>query len=498
MVINYRQATLEGEVCDVIIVGISQNNLKLHLTGNDHLKKICEEYFTTKDFRAKINEIALLYPQNSIVAKRLLLVGLGETEKFDLERVRQAVGTATRSLMRLGQKHITLAAETFSYENINTKELAQTITEGVVLAAYQFLNYKEIKQEEKIILERITLLFPSAEIIEDVEKGIKFGQVIAEAANFTRDLQNHPGNWVTPTRLAETAREMAKEVGLKCTVLDQPAMQKLKMGALLGVAKGSTEPPKFIILEHNASKSELKSIVFVGKGITFDSGGISLKPSDKMDEMKFDMSGGAAVMGALKAIAQLDIPLHVVGLIPATENLPSGSSMKPGDILRTSSGKTIEIVNTDAEGRLILADALVYAKRYKAEAVVDLATLTGACVVALGHYATGLFGKDSNLVNRLKQAGEKTGERLWELPLWDNYSEDIKSHYADIKNSSGRWGAAITAAAFLAEFAEGYPWAHLDIAGTAWADKDSAYIPKGGTGLGVRLLVQFLRDWLEV
>ncbi|MFQ5771006.1 MAG: leucyl aminopeptidase, partial [bacterium] len=340
-------------------------------------------------------------------------------------------------------------------------------------------------------------LFQKSNLEEEVQKGIQWGKVVSEAANFTRDLQNHPGNWITPTRLAEIARETAKEGGLKCDVLVKEDMEELRMGALLGVAQGSVEPPKFIVLEHNSGKANIDTIVFVGKGITFDSGGISIKPSEKMEEMKFDMSGGAAVMGALKACAQLDIPLHVVGLIPATENLPGGHSMKPGDILRTSSGKTIEIINTDAEGRLILADALDYAKRYQPRAVVDLATLTGACVVALGHYATGLFGKDSNLLSRLKQAGEKTGERLWELPLWEAYDEDIKSDYADVKNSAGRWGGAITAAAFLAKFADGYPWAHLDIAGTAWSDKELAYVPKGGTGLGVRLMLQFLRDWVE-
>jgi leucyl aminopeptidase len=274
-------------------------------------------------------------------------------------------------------------------------------------------------------------------------------------------------------------------------------MEKLKMGALLGVARGSQEPPTFIILEHSAGKQNLETIVLVGKGVTFDSGGISIKPSERMEEMKFDMSGGAVVMGAMKAIAQLKMPFHVVGLIPAVENLPSGTSMKPGDILRASSGTTIEIINTDAEGRVILADALTYAKRYKPKAVIDLATLTGACVVALGPHASGLFSTDSELRDAIKSAAEKAGERVWPFPLWDDYHDDIKSDYADIKNSAGRAGGAITAAAFLSQFAEGYPWAHLDIAGTAWTDKEKAYISKGGTGWGVRLLLQFLKDRIQ-
>ncbi|MFQ5822522.1 MAG: leucyl aminopeptidase [bacterium] len=497
MEIKYKKTVLENEKCNALVLGIQKDESELVISGNARLKKVCDNFLTTKDFRGKLNETTLLYTQESLAARRILFVGLGEVEQYTLERLRQAVGTAAKTLMQLGLKQFALAIESFLPEKSKTDEATQAATEGVVLAIYQYTKFKEVQPEDEISVEEVTYIFESPNIIKGVQEGIHRGKIVAEAVNFTRDLQNHPGNWVTPTRLAEIAQDMAQAVSLKCQILDKPDMEKLGMGALLGVAKGSQEPPKFIILEHNSAKPELETMVFVGKGITFDSGGISIKPSDKMDEMKFDMSGGAAIIGAMKAIAQLDIPLHVVGLIPATENLPSGTSMKPGDILQASSGTTIEIVNTDAEGRLILADALVYAKQYHPQAVVDLATLTGACVVALGHYATGLLGKDTKLLNRLKQAGEKTGERLWELPLWDEYSEDIKSDYADVKNSAGRWGGAITAATFLAKFVEGYSWAHLDIAGTAWTDKDKPYIPKGGTGVGVRLIVQFLRDLVE-
>ncbi|RMD88830.1 MAG: leucyl aminopeptidase [Calditrichaeota bacterium] len=493
MQVKSKYIVVEQEVCEALVIGVFKDTANVELSNNETLLEFCQKFLKTGDFKGDLNETSLLYPEG-LLAKRILLVGLGERDKYSIERLRQAVGTAARTLMKLGVQNFALALETISTGNV--KNATQAATEGAILATYQYSKFKEIKPEEQKFVESMTLLYQNSENGDAINESVRVGTITAEATNFARNLQNDPGNEMTPTRMAEIAREMAKQLGLRCEVLDRKQMEKLGMGALLGVARGSAEPPKFIILEYNAEQSGQETMVFVGKGITFDSGGISIKPSEKMEEMKFDMSGGAAVLGALKAIAQLKLPFHVVGLIPATENLPSGTSMKPGDILRASSGKTIEVINTDAEGRLILADALAYAKRYKPRAVIDLATLTGACVVALGHYATGLFGKDEDLKQRLKKAGEMTGERLWELPLWDDYFEDIKSDYADIKNSAGRWGGAITAAAFLANFAEDYPWAHLDIAGTAWTDKEKPYIPKGGTGVGVRLLVQFLRDWL--
>jgi leucyl aminopeptidase len=303
---------------------------------------------------------------------------------------------------------------------------------------------------------------------------------------------------MTPTILAEQAHQMAKDCHLKCEVLDRKDIEKLGMGLLLGVAQGSEEPPKFIILEHRGGKRGQGNLVFVGKGITFDSGGISIKPADGMERMKYDMSGGAAVIGALRATALLKVPQNVIGLIPATENLPSGKATKPGDVHRAMNGKTAEIINTDAEGRLILGDALAYAARYKPVACVDLATLTGACVVALGHEAIGMMGNAQGeaLMDRLRQAGMRTGERVWQLPLWDEYLEHVKSDVADVKNvGMGRAAGTIAGAAFLVKFVDDYPWVHLDIAGTAWADRDQPYKPKGGTGVGVRLLTQMVLDW---
>ncbi|HID65309.1 MAG TPA: leucyl aminopeptidase, partial [Anaerolineae bacterium] len=306
------------------------------------------------------------------------------------------------------------------------------------------------------------------------------------------------------TMLAQTARQLAEEHGLRCQVLDEEQMAELGMGALLGVAQGSQEPARFIILEHNADREDLDTIVLVGKGLTFDSGGISIKPGKGMEKMKTDMAGGAVVLATLRAASILELPLHVVGLVPATENLPGGRAYKPGDILHSLSGQTIEIINTDAEGRLILADALAYAQRYEPQAVVDLATLTGACVVALGHTASGLMGTDAELVTRLKRAAQTSAELTWELPLLKDYYRQIESEVADVKNSGGQPAGVITAGAFLSKFAQGYPWAHLDIAGTTWIEKDKtyplrSYLPTpGATGVGVRLLVQFLRDWAQM
>jgi len=308
-----------------------------------------------------------------------------------------------------------------------------------------------------------------------------------------RDLVNAPGNIKSPVFLTEQAQAAAKESGLTCKVLGQKELAKEGCGALLGVAQGSEREPQMIILEHNGGTKGKAPVALVGKGVTFDSGGISLKPGEKMDEMKMDMAGGAAVIGTMLAIALLKLPINVVGVVPAVENLPSGTAYRPGDILTSLSGKTIEVLNTDAEGRLILADALTYVKRYQPELVVDLATLTGACIIALGHHATAVLGNDQKLIDSLLAAGEASGERLWQLPLWDDYDPLIKSDVADVKNTGGRAAGTITAAAFLKKFASDFHWAHLDIAGTAWRDQNQPYIPKGGTGVGVRLLVAFLQ-----
>jgi leucyl aminopeptidase len=352
--------------------------------------------------------------------------------------------------------------------------------------------------------ERFTLVQFDASRVPDVESGAGAGVISAEAVSLARDLVNRPANYATPSDLADLALEIASEYGsMRCQVLSEEDAAELEMGAFLGVAQGSDEHAAFIILEHNPGREDLDTVALVGKGITFDTGGISLKPVEKMDRMRGDMAGGAAVLATMYAVGALDLPLHVVGLVPATENMPSARAYKPGDVLTAMNGKTIEIISTDAEGRLILADALAYAARFQPKAVVDLATLTGACVVALGEgRAAGAFGTDGDLLARLQAASQASGERIWHMPLYEDYLDSLESLSADLSNSGGRFGGVGTSAMFLRQFAEGYPWVHLDIAGMSFEErpgtpKRPAYLQKGGTGFGVRLLVQFLRDWVD-
>src|SRR5437867_365729 len=338
----------------------------------------------------------------------------------------------------------------------------------------------------------VTVLVSDPPALAQAQQGARQGQVVGEAATYVRDLCNHPANVVTPTYIANEAKKVARERGVRCTILDRPQMERLGMGAILGVARGSHEPPKFIVLQYRGGPRGERPVALVGKTITFDSGGISLKPADNMEQMKADMTGGAAVLAAVRAAARLRLPLNLVAVIPATENMPGGRAIKPGDVLRSLSGKTIEVINTDAEGRLILADGLTYAQRVKPPVLVDIGTLTGACVVALGNHAIGVLGNNEQLIGELRDAGERCGERVWQLPLWEEYYEQIKSDVADVKNTGGRAGGTITAAAFLSKFAGDGVWAHLDIASTDWSERERAYIPKGATGVGVRLLIQFL------
>jgi leucyl aminopeptidase len=375
------------------------------------------------------------------------------------------------------------------------ERIAAAAVLGVLLGLYRYLPYKTVDRGEIKELRSFTLVEPAAARRKAFLDAAAEAQAVAGAVSFARDLVSAPGNEMTPDRMAREARAMAKGRGLAAKVLDEPALRKLGMHALLGVARGSAEPPRFIVLEHRGGKKGDAPVVLVGKGITFDSGGLSLKPAENMGEMKDDMSGGAAVLAALRAAADLRLPLNVVGLVPAVENMPDGKAYRPGDILGSLSGQTVEVMSTDAEGRLILADALTYARRFRPAAVVDLATLTGACVVALGDLGTGLFGTDAELNGRIKAAAEATGDLVWEMPLWEDYVELIKSDAADWKNTGGRSGGAITAALFLKQFAPEAPWAHLDIAGPAWAKKDRPLVPKGAAGVGVRLLVEMLKNW---
>ena len=449
------------------------------------------------DFTGKLHKTAALYPQKEIPLKRIVLVGLGKQKDFSRDRLRCAAATAARAVCDLGVTSMLLPLD-FAHTGLSAQQSAQTLVEALVLGLYQFKEYKTKNNAGNgdTHLMACTLLTGTAAELASSKKGAAYAQVVGKAVCLARDLVNRPSNTATPRHLAQTAKTIAAHHGLACTVLNVQQAEKIGMDAFLSVARGSDEPARFILLDYKPStKKTAPTIVLIGKAITFDSGGISIKPAQGMEEMKTDMAGGAAVLAALQAAAALKLPVHVIGIVPATENMPSGHALKPGDIIRSLSGKTIEIITTDAEGRLILADALTYARRYKPAAIIDLATLTGACVMALGHAASGLMGTDEKLIKKIKSASEVTGEKVWQLPLFEEYAEQIKSDVADLKNAGGRPAGAITAGYFLKEFAGDIPWAHLDIAGTAWAAKHSPCTPKGATGVGVRLLVELLKQW---
>lgn len=454
------------------------------------------------DFRGRKDESLLLYPrEGELAAERILLVGVGKRDELSAERVRRALGTAVRTAERVGAARLALAIDSLvgAGDGLDARAVARAAAEGAVLAAWEFGEFKTQRSDgaPRTEIASLTVVAGTAEEAEACEAGARYGAVVARGENLARELASRPGNVATPTHLAEVAERIARERGLDITVLDREAMQREGMGALLSVAAGSEQEPRFIVLEYKGAESDDGPLVLVGKGVTFDTGGISIKPAGGMEDMKFDMSGAAGVLGAMQAIAELGLREHVVALIPTTENMPSGRATKPGDIVRSLSGKTIEVINTDAEGRLILADALAYAQRYKPRAIVDAATLTGACVIALGHHAVGLMGNDEALIEEVRAAGERTGERCWPLPLWDEYRSQLDSEYADLKNTGGRPAGTITAGWFLREFVGDVPWAHLDIAGTAYGDSPPPYLRKGSTGVPTRLFVDWVRARAE-
>ena len=446
------------------------------------------------DFTGRLYQILVIYSRGSVPAKRMVAVGLGKRSDLTLERLRGAFSKAAQHIRSLNIGEFATSLDLGSVA-LSIDRIAEAVVEGVRLGLYQFTPFKTADREQIREIRNFTILDTENSALKIIKAAVKTAGIIADAVSFARDIVSAPANEMTPADLANEARQIARREKIKCRVLDEREMRGLGMNALLGVAGGSNEPPQMIVLEYRGGEKAGPVIALVGKGLTFDSGGISIKPSEKMDLMKDDMAGGAAVIAAVQAASRLALPVNLVGLIPAAENLPSGKAYKPGDILKSFSGQTIEIVTTDAEGRLILADALTYACRYKPAAIIDLATLTGACVVALGDNVIGMMGTDEKLKGEIREAADLTGERVWELPLWEEYHELIKGEAADYRNSGGKAGGAITAAAFLSKFTGGYPWVHLDIAGPAWLMKEKPYIPKGASGVGVRLLVQFLRNW---
>jgi leucyl aminopeptidase len=477
---------------DGLVIPVFEKDKALHAgNGLDQLLGgMISRLITQGDFSPAPGRVHIVYPEGRIAAARVALAGMGNRSDLTLNRLRQATGAAAPALREAGAGDVALFLDGLGLDPENAAEAA---TEGALLGLYRYLTYKTPNEKTKKDIRSLVLLTEQGKSANAMRRGAASGQAIADGAELARDLVSAPPADMTPAALAARARQIGREFSVAVNVLERRQMEKLGMGALLGVGAGSSHPPKFIILEYRRG-GDRPVIALVGKSITFDSGGISIKPSEGMDRMKDDMAGGAAVLGALRAAAALRLPLNIVGLLPAAENMPGGSAYRPGDVLRTMAGKTIEIISTDAEGRLILSDALAYACRYKPGVIVDIATLTGACRIALGQEASGMLGTGERFKQMISEAGEKTGERVWELPLWEGYYENIKSDIADMKNAGGRDGGVITAAALLSKFVEKYPWVHLDIAATAWTEKDRPYTPKGASGVGTRLLIQFLRD----
>ncbi len=476
---------------DCVVVGIfedgelSSEAQSLDTATSGRLKKL----LARGDFPGRAGETILLTELPGIQASRVLLTGLGSKKTYARKGWRKAWAAAMTAIGRTRIASVAVAIDRPDSKELDDYYFGRGIAEIAGSALYRINDLKTGKKPKSPALQKVLAGPVRKSGIEDTERGLKHGEAISAARKIQRDLANLPGNVCTPSYLAEQARTIAKQYpSLKVQVLDEAAIRREKMGCLLAVSQGSAQPPRFVVLEHRIGKADTAPVVLVGKGVTFDTGGISLKDPPTMDEMKFDMSGAAAVIASLSLAAALKLPLRVIGLVAAVENMPSGTAIKPGDIVTSASGQTVEILNTDAEGRLILADALHYARRFNPSTVIDIATLTGACVVALGHHHSGLMGNDDALVRELVEAGVRADDRTWHLPITEEYAEQLKSNFADFANIGGREGGAITAAAFLGKFTQGLKWAHLDVAGIAY----QSGAQKGSTGKPTPLLADFL------
>ena len=439
------------------------------------------------EIKGKFGEVAILHTFGKLPAGIVAIAGLGKRQDFNGDKVRGVMGESCRALRKLNCHKIATILHGTGTGGIELEGSTEAVVEGALLGLYGFTKYKRPEYED---IQEMLIMVRDKEQVSVLEGVVRKGNLIAEATNLARDMVNEPANYMTPSQMAAVAKDIASKYSLEFKVFDREGMEAMGMGALLGVARGSSQPPKLITLSYKGDEHSEKALGFLGKGITFDSGGISIKPSEGMEDMKDDMSGAAAVMTALGSIAQLKPRINVTAIIPATENLPSGSALKPGDVLKAMNGKTIEVISTDAEGRLILADALSYAVKQGLSPLIDLATLTGACRVALGNLYSGLFSNSQDWAGKVLKASETTGERMWQMPMPEEYKEQNKSEIANVKNAGNRYGGAITAALFLAEFVGSTPWVHVDIAGTALSTKESGYMVKGATGVGVRTLVE--------
>jgi len=480
--------SLTESLCDTLIVSLFQGG-QVPCTFNKALNGHIGAIIRDLPGCGKYGETTVVHTLGNIAAKRIILLGLGNETEFSLDKIRAVMAIALRSARKLRSKTVATIVPGIERGAFDDAQAAQAASEGAIMGLYQFKYYKSTKDDASAI-EKLFIIESDSAKIAALNTGARLGAIVGKSVNFARDLINHSAQYMTPTKIAWHAGEIAKQYGLEIDVLEKEDMQQNGMGALLAVAQGSVEPPKLVVLKYFGDPGNQELIAYVGKGITFDSGGISIKPSQNMDEMKRDMAGGGAVLGAMQAIAQLKPKTNILAIVPCTENMPSGSAYRPGDIITSMSGKTIEVLNTDAEGRLVLADAVTYAQKLGATRIVDLATLTGACVVGLGDHYSGVITNNAAWCETFLSSAKQTGERMWELPNDPDYLEQIKSTIADLKNSGGRAGGTITAALFIGQFADKTPWVHVDIAGTADADKDKGYNLKGGTGVGVRTLIQ--------
>ncbi len=495
MKILLEQGSIQSYPADVIIVNLFKGVTSPGgATGavDKALGGAISELIRAGDLSGAAGEVAFLYPRGAIPAQRVLVVGLGESRDFDLEVVRKAAASVIQRARQLGVKKVATIVHGAGIGGMAPSAACQATIEASILALYRVPAEKATDEEDKKEIASLAVIEYNQDKLASLASGIQIAEAVGSGVLLARNLVNLPPNVATPTKMADTAAEIAVSHSMKLTVGDREWAAGRDMGAFLAVAKGAGEPPKFIIIEHNADRMDLPTVVLVGKGITFDTGGISIKPGERMWLMKSDMAGAAAVLGTMKVAGLLDIPLRVIGIAPCTENMPDANAYRPADVIKASNGKTIEVLNTDAEGRMVLADGLVYAATYKPDYVIDLATLTGASVIALGKgMAAGLFSTDDALRDKLISAANRTHERLWPLPLWDDYKKALESDVADVKNIGERASGVSTSAVFLKEFTN-YPWAHIDMASMAYRSEADGYLPAGATGYGVRLLTDFL------
>ena len=491
--VKVEKARMDQKQTSLLVIGVFEGDQDFpHSKDLDSsVSSSIRETLENKEFRGTFGSSTVVYTLGKGPMKKIMLLGLGKREKFTDEGARICAGKATRKAQELGIKEFSM----MQFSNLD-EGLMEAMTEGIALALYSFDKYKETKEPTSKI-EEVTILINSDSL--RFQSVVEKANIIVEAVNFARDIGNLPPNDCPPAHLASIAVSLAQDYGMKVRIMDRYELENMGMGGIVAVGKGSNNPPKLIVLEYNgANDPQQKPYLLVGKAVTFDTGGISIKNSEKMDEMKFDKCGGCTVLAIIRAIASIKLAVNVVGIVPSVENMPSATSYRPGDIIRMYNGKSVEVLNTDAEGRMILADAIAYGiSTYSPKSVIDLATLTGAAIIALGANVAAMIGSNKQLVDRLRKLSDKTGEKMWELPLYNEYHEQIRSTYADIKNVGGRPGGAITAAAFLSNFVNDVPWVHIDIAGTAWTQEgthEKSYNHRGATGFGVRTLVKLLME----